>query len=242
MPLPEPAPAEGSAWRFAEAQHRVSTMQLVDTLDEQRLLEELLDATKPPVPPDCAGLHYLFFTPFRYAARHATRFRRQGERAGVLYAARRIATAAAEMAFYRLLFYVESPATEPPAIPAEMTAFSLRFATGRAYDLTGPGLDPALYSRTDYTACHALAERARAEGVEMIRYPSVREAARGENVAVLTCRAIARNRPDRQETWHFRVTGTGVLARRDRDGGGYDFRHADFAADPRIADWLAGRA
>ena len=33
---------ETTAWRVVEAQHCVSTMKLVDTLDEQKLLEDLL--------------------------------------------------------------------------------------------------------------------------------------------------------------------------------------------------------
>ena len=60
-------------WRCVEAQHVVSTLQLVDTLDEQRLLEDILEETKPPVPPECEGLHYLYMTPFRYQL-YARRF------------------------------------------------------------------------------------------------------------------------------------------------------------------------
>jgi hypothetical protein len=51
-----------------EAQHQVSTHKLVDSLSEQALLEELIEATKPTVPPECRHLDYLLFTPFRYAA------------------------------------------------------------------------------------------------------------------------------------------------------------------------------
>ncbi len=35
----------GACWRLVEAQHRVSTMKLVDTLDEQQHLEEELERT-----------------------------------------------------------------------------------------------------------------------------------------------------------------------------------------------------
>ena len=74
----------GVCWRAVEAQHRVSTMKLVDTLAEQSALESLIDATKPPVPPDCRHLHYLLATPFRYGAPYPTgsRFRRAGADAG----------------------------------------------------------------------------------------------------------------------------------------------------------------
>ena len=58
----------------------VSTMALVDTLEEQALLEQLLDDSKPSVPLECRGLHYLLFTPFRYGAPypHGSRFRAAG--------------------------------------------------------------------------------------------------------------------------------------------------------------------
>lgn len=213
MPPCDPAPAEGLVWRFAEGQHKISTMKLVDTLDEQRLLEELLDETKPPVPPDCAHLHYLLFTPFRYPARHATRFRRAGDARGVFYAAETPEVAAAEMAFYRLLFFLESPATEPPRAASEFTAFSVRYACSRL-DLTGPEWagQPGLREPVDYGFCHDLADRARAAGAGAIRYPSVRDPGQGRNLAILTCGAFARPTPVRQEGWHFRVSRARVIA------------------------------
>ena len=42
----------GRCWRVVEAQHVVSTMALVDTLEEQALLEQVLDESKPAVPDD----------------------------------------------------------------------------------------------------------------------------------------------------------------------------------------------
>ena len=56
----------GKAWRVVEAQHEASTMKLVDGPEEQRLLEQLLEAAKPPLPAAAHGLHYLLATPFRY--------------------------------------------------------------------------------------------------------------------------------------------------------------------------------
>src|ERR1700738_3771514 len=46
-------PLSGICWRVVEAQHHVSTLKLVDTLDEQQQLEALIEDTKPPVPPEC---------------------------------------------------------------------------------------------------------------------------------------------------------------------------------------------
>src|SRR5260370_16170749 len=62
------SPLALTAWRVVEAQHKVSTRRLVDTLEEQQILEEIVDEVKPPRPigPGFAGLHYLLFTPFRH--------------------------------------------------------------------------------------------------------------------------------------------------------------------------------
>ena len=71
---------EGKVWRLVEAQHRVSTLKLVDTLDEQALLEDLIEETKPAIPVECRRLDYLLATPFRYGSVYpqGSRFRRAG--------------------------------------------------------------------------------------------------------------------------------------------------------------------
>src|SRR5262245_11246750 len=78
----------GTCWRLVEAQHHVSTLKLVDSVKERELLEELIEATKPPLPPECRGLHYLLSTPFRYGSVYpaGSRFRRAGLTEGVFYA------------------------------------------------------------------------------------------------------------------------------------------------------------
>src|SRR5882757_8489431 len=112
----EALPVSGRYWRLVEAQHHVSTLKLVDSLEEQALLEQLLEESKPALPPECAGLDYLLATPFRYGAvyPHGSRFRRAGRTLGVFYASERVETALAEMAFYRLLFFADSPETPLP--------------------------------------------------------------------------------------------------------------------------------
>src|SRR5271170_7471491 len=128
----------GICWRLVEAQHHVSTLKLVDSISEQELLEELIERTKPPLPPECRGLHYLLSTPFRYGAVYpkGSRFRPAGMTEGVFYGSEMPHTAVAEMAFYRLLFFAESPNTPWPANPGEYTAFSAKYRTKKAIDLT----------------------------------------------------------------------------------------------------------
>jgi hypothetical protein len=84
----EARPLSGVCWRLVEAQHHVSTLKLVDSLGEQQLLEDLIEDSKPPVPPECRHLHYLLSTPFRYGTAYpnGSRFRRAGLTDGVFYA------------------------------------------------------------------------------------------------------------------------------------------------------------
>ena len=53
-------------WRGVEGRHQVATLKLTESIPEQEILEELLVASKPPLPQDARGLHPFVATPFRY--------------------------------------------------------------------------------------------------------------------------------------------------------------------------------
>ncbi|HEX4914837.1 MAG TPA: RES family NAD+ phosphorylase [Vicinamibacterales bacterium] len=228
----------GRCWRVVESQHMVSTMKIVDTIAEQARLEELLEESKPAIPEECRGLHYLLFTPFRYGAPYprGSRFRRAGITPGVFYACIQQATAVAEMAFWRLLFYAESPHTPWPSNAGEYTAFSVRFSTSKGLDLTQPPLDRDAEKwthPTDYSECHALADAAREAGVTVLRYQSAR--AQGENVALLSCSAFASKQPIEQHRWRIHVGASGARAIGEDPAHRLAFDRAFFARDPRIS-------
>lgn len=238
---------EGACWRLVEAQHSVSTLKLTDTLAEQAVLEDLIEETKPAIPPDCRHLDFLLATPFRYGAVYPTgsRFRRAGRTLGVYYAAENPTTAVAEMAFYRLLFFAESPATPWPSDAAEYTAFSGCVSTGQLLDLTGEPLcqDRVLWNDlTDYGPCQAFADAARAADADVIRYRSVRDPDEGANLAILMCRAFARPAPVDRQTWRIRLSPSGVQALCEFPRQGLEFPRGAFVADPRIAalNWDRG--
>jgi hypothetical protein len=232
----------GSCWRVVEAQHRVSTMKLVDTLDEQAALEELLERTKPPIPADCRRLHYLLFTPFRYGAPYpvGSRFRRAGFTPGVFYASETTSTAIAEMSFHRLLFYADSPGTPWPRDAGEYTVFSVSYASKTALDLTLAPLNrdrEAWTHRTDYNACQALADDARAAGFDVLRYESARDPDPdgGVNIALLSCGAFTSRGPRARQTWRLYLSPSGVRAICDAPRQRLGFGRDAFDADPRIA-------
>ncbi|TWB23881.1 RES family NAD+ phosphorylase [Nitrospirillum bahiense] len=203
----EARPYGHDLWRLVENQARASTIRLVGTLADQALLEDMLEETKPPMPPECDGLHFLLATPFRYSPYpHGSRFRRAHQADGVYYAAERPETAAAEAAHYALLFFLESPGTQLPARPMERTGIEVACAVDRALDLTAPPLnrDEALWTDgANYAPCQDVADTARQAGVQLIRYQSVRDPAGGANVALLTPKGFKNRKPKRLSSWHL---------------------------------------
>src|SRR5262249_60879784 len=134
---------------------------------------------------------------------------------GVFSPSRPAATAIAEMAFHRLLFFAESPETPWPVNAGEFTAFAVDVRTRFALDLTRPPFDThrsVWTACTDYEPCQALAEEARAALIEVIRCESARDRPRGINIAVLRCRAFASAEPVEQQTWRLHFGSAGVRA------------------------------
>lgn len=231
---------EQQAWRLVEAQHYVSTRKLVDSHAEQELLEDLIEETKPSIPEECRHVDFLLKTPFRYGSVYpkGSRFRRAGRTSGVFYASEDPNTAAAEIAFYRLLFFAESPKTPWPTNPADYTGFSVAIASPRSLNLTKAPLNrdrAAWVDPIDYAPCQTLADAAREIGTEIILYESVRDSERRTNVAVLACAAFAQPKTLSVQTWRIGCNATGAHAFCESTREWIDFNHRAFAADPRIA-------
>jgi hypothetical protein len=201
----------GRAWRVVESQHLFSTRKLVDSDEEQRLLEQLIEDVKPPsgAPP---GLHWLLFTPFRYPPlRHGSRFGTRAER-GIWYGSRTRATAFAEKAYYLLLFLAGTAADLAP-LETDVSLFQAAYETARGVDLTR---DPfarhraQISSKAEYGESQALGGEMRAEGVEAFLYVSARDPEAGINVGLFVPGALASKRPTAPETWRCVAGGDGV--------------------------------
>lgn len=168
----------GRGWRAVEAQHKVATMGLVrGNVAEQALLEDILEETKPVLPPEVEGMHWLLATPFRYRPLPGgSRFRRR-EDPGVFYGAEERETACAEAGYWRLKFWNDSAFLKGQTKSIPVTLFEFHAATLRSLDLTRPPLrrDRTLWTHpSDYSATQALADTARQADAEMLRYESVR--------------------------------------------------------------------
>ena len=196
---------EARPWRVVEAQHLISTLKLVDSLEEQELLEELIDERKPPMPKgsEFAHLHFLLFTPFRYPPlRHGSRFGTRDE-PGIWYGSDELRTVFAEKAYYRFVFFSGSKADLSP-VTVEQTAFRAEVDSRKGVDLSRPPFDAhgvAISSKTSYLASQSLGRAMRADGVAAFRYTSARDAQGGTNVALFAPAAFARSAPRSPQTW-----------------------------------------
>lgn len=218
------------AWRVVEAQHQLSTRKLVESAEEQMLLEELLERSKPPRRAP-ARLHYLLSTPFRYPPlRHGSRFGTRFE-PGIWYGSDSRRTAFAEVAYYRLLF-LEGTSADLGTVITQHTAFTARVRTSRGIDLTRQPFAKfreAIASPSDYGPTQAIGREMRAANVEAFRYPAAREAG-GVNVAVFAPRAFGSAKPRELETWHCVAHRRRVeVANRDHFGAErFAFERAQF--------------
>lgn len=195
---------EGVLVRLVESQEQIATNRLVDTLEQQAILEALLDASKPALPKTTAGLHYLLATPFRYPPlRHGSRFGRHFE-PSLFYAATSAATVLAESAYYRFVFW--HGMVMPPAAPltTQHTLFGARWGCARGLQLQHAPFDAwrdVLADPADYRATQQLGSAMRAAGIEAFEYVSARDPERGLNVALFTPLALVSRRPDFMEPW-----------------------------------------
>ena len=204
-------------WRVVEAQHQISTRKLVDSDEEQAILEEVLERTKPPLP-EGPRLHYLLFTSFRYPPlRHGSRFGSRHER-GIWYGSESLRAAFAEVAYYRLLFLEGTEADLGP-VDVDLSTFNVRVKTRRGMDLTAKPFDrwrSLLASKTSYVATQALGTAMREAGVEAFRYASARDTEGGINFGLFAPTAFAARRPRHLHAWHSVATRDAVeFSKRD---------------------------
>jgi len=203
-------PLRGRLVRLVESQAQVATLQLVDTLAEQALLEELLEASKPPLPRSAEPLHYLLKTPFRYPPlRWGSRFGSVHE-PSLFYGALRIDTAMAEAAYYRFLLW-DGMSIAPPSgrILSEHCTFEARYQVTRGIQLQHPpfaDFQAELCHASAYQPCQAIGAAMRSAWVEAFEYRSARCPLKGNNVALFVPDALAEKRPRNLMSWLCETT------------------------------------
>ncbi|MCJ8169064.1 RES family NAD+ phosphorylase [Atopomonas sediminilitoris] len=214
---------QGCLFRVVESQRQVATMNLVDNLEEQALLEELLETSKPPVPEAAKGLHYLLQSPFRYPPLlWGSRFGRTHE-PSLFYGGLSLDTALAETAYYRLLFW-QGMQTPPPSglIRSEHSSFEVRYVTTRGVRLQHEPFTrwhETLVDTRHYQPCQHLGSAMRAAGVQAFEYHSARCPKGGLNVALFAPEAFRDSRPRRITAWLCETSAHSVAFKKAQELG-----------------------
>lgn len=195
----------GELVRVVESQRQIATLGLVDTLEEQALLEALIEANKPAAIHGPRRLHYLLTTPFRYPPlRYGSRF---GARTApsLFYASLHIDTALAETAYYRFLFWT-GMAESPPAgrLITQHTVFGAAYRTElgvRLHQQPFMRYQAQLADPASYAVTQPLGEALREAGIEAFEYRSARDRTGGINIALFSATPFTAPKPAWQQTW-----------------------------------------
>ena len=195
------------AFRMVETQHIAATMRLVDSADEQDLLEQMLEASKPPLPANAVGLHYLLAAPFRYVPQTGSRFRSVNS-LGIWYGADDRYCACAEIAYWRQRFLLDSVGLLKQQLSTEHSMYQAH-VSGSAINLL---LEPWSQAQdhwlhhSDYNETQKLGQLVRDSGVAWIQYGSVRAPGHA-CAAVFDPRSLSMVSSDDQfEQWHCHTT------------------------------------
>lgn len=194
--------------RMVESQESIATNELVDTLEEQALLEELLEKSKPNLPNAALGLHYLLATPFRYPPLNwGSRFGVRNQR-GIFYGSLETRTLLHEVAYYTFVFLNGLRAPLPKPLKTRHTQFSVALQTDRAVLLNDPKFDdiqPRLRHLSDYTFTQQMGLHMRELGVQAFLFYSARDPDDGLNAGVFDPSCFTGQEPRGEREWFCQV-------------------------------------
>ena len=204
-----------SAWRMVASQPVAATMKLVDTQEEQDLLESLLEESLPARPGGTVDLDDLLAAPFRSPPwRGGSRFRGARD-PGVFYGAQSVRTAGAELGYWRWRFLRDAVDLERLE-PVAQTAFRVDAAT-QMVDLRHAPFDrdaSVWQDPTHYDSTQQFARVARQAQIGGIVYRSVRDPQPAWCLALLTPTGFAKRKPRAQrQTWYLTVSPHDVTLR-----------------------------
>ncbi len=201
---------DGNLYRVVESQEQIATVGLVDTLDEQSLLEQLLERSKPAARSGSNHLHYLLMSPFRYPPlQHGSRFGGRHE-PSIFYGSHASSTARAEAAYYRFVLWAGMATPPRRPVRSEHTLYRVRYQTDWGLKLQAEPFAPQkriLTSPTAYTETQALGTAMRAAGVLAFEFVSARDVNAGINVGLYTPEVFASGEVTNLQQWLCEVDG-----------------------------------
>ena len=190
-------PLSGRGYRLVENQEEIASTEIVTTLEEQAILEEMLETlSKPKLRSGTESLNYLLSTPFRYPPlQNGSRFGTKQE-PSLFYGGTTVDVTLCEGAYYRFFFYHDME--DPPidgALKSQHTLFDFSYQTGAGIKLQGSPFDShriILRDPANYTETQALGSGMRETEIKAFEYISARDTNMGINIALydetpLTC-------------------------------------------------------
>ncbi len=226
-------PLGGTLFRLVHSQEQNGTLELVDTLEEQAMLEQMLEEDKPLIAADNDTLHYLLTTPFRYPPLPwGSRFGRRFE-PSIFYGGSGVEVTLAESAYYRFVFW-SSMNAEPikSQIRSEHTLFSAVYRTEKGIQLQQAAFlsyQAQLTDPKDYQSCQQLGTTMREAGIEAFEYPSARDPLKGICVGVFTSAVFTAPRPKDMNQWLCEVSAREVSFKQIGDSSVITFPFECFA-------------
>jgi hypothetical protein len=227
-------PISGQLLRIVESQEQVATLEIVDTLDEQALLEEMLEGSKAPV---TGNYHYLLSTPFRYpplpwGSRFGARFE-----PSIFYGSLDIEPLLSETAYYRFTYLSGMEAVPPKTITTQHTIFEVDYKANYGLQLQHhPFATHAniLTDPVDYSATQQLGSEMRKRGVGAFEYTSARDPNHGINVGLFSPSALADSKPTSQTQWLCQLSESSVSFTQEYNPTVTSFYRTQFEIDGSI--------
>lgn len=228
---------EGEIYRLVEGQHFIATRKLVDSDEEQNILEELIDKSKPPVSTrnSRGELHYLLYTPFRYPPlKTGGRFHTRAEQS-VFYGAEELKTSMTEIAYGRFVF-MEKTEAKFASMQVPYTHFAVKLSCKKSVFLTEKPFaaqKAKISDQTSYAYSQSLGSTMRKSGTELFTYFSAR-VPDAVNVGLFSSEAFASNKPvaGKEKHWSVFISAEVVefqrLHIRDNKKESHIFRIEDF--------------
>ncbi|WP_144393939.1 RES family NAD+ phosphorylase [Pleionea sediminis] len=193
-------------YRVVESQEQVATTLITETKDEQNILEQLIEESKPKQDKELSDRHYLIKTPFRYPPlKYGSRFGSVWE-PSLFYGSQTVECALAEVAYYRFRFLCDMENSESLTkhnIQSYHSSFYVNTQSDFGIQLhKQPFSDyrTELRSVLSYTVTQQIGSDMRDSGVLLFSFESARQEG-GINGAAFHHSVIRSRSPMKLESW-----------------------------------------
>jgi hypothetical protein len=218
-------------YRVVESQEEVATTIITSNSNDQNLLEDMLENSKPKISDALAKCHYLISTPFRYPPlSHGSRFGSILE-PGLFYGSTTIATALAEIAYYRFRFLADmgdSNKVTKHKPQSNHTGFYVNTHSEKGLTLFNkPFLEMQLDSPDSYHASQPFGSKMRKAGVELFKFKSARKAG-GFNGGCFNHEVIKSKKPCATEHWQCLMLENRIVFQKTLTKDSFEFLKSAF--------------